>query len=98
MSQFNSLSAYKIQTQLSLKKRARYALKVRSVSCAMRVANDFLKLHFAKYMVADMSGTVQFEWTMRAAFAWLPFCSPDYAMIFDTYKLSIVSDRSHAYN
>lgn len=50
------------------------------------------KNRFAPYVTYDCYGTMQREWTLGAAVAWFPYCSP-VAVVFNTYTRREVAVR-----
>lgn len=81
----------------SFAKRAFQAVKAKSFSQAVKLANDVAKHHFARYLVVDANGTKQFAWTLSGAYAWIPFCAQELVRIVDTSDFSVVAERKQAY-
>ena len=96
MTKFPSFEAYQKAEKATLIRRAKYALKKRSFKLLGKVCNDIAKRQFARFLVVDCYGTFQLCWSLKGAYAWLPFCS-DFARIVDTSDFSVICERSQAY-
>ena len=97
MSNANTLAQYKKQTKAAFVSRAKYAIKARSLKLCVKVANDFLKDKFARFLVVDSNGTIKFNWTLKGAYSWLAYGAKDFVQIVDTRDFSIVAERRQAY-
>ena len=95
--QAKTVTEFKAKHMKSFVSRAKYAIKARSVKLALSVTNDFLKYHFAQFLVVDCHGTVKYCWTIGGAYAWLPFCAKEYAQIVETRSHTTVAERRQVY-
>lgn len=92
-----TFAEYDKKTNCAFFKRAKYALKTKSLRLLAKVGNDFLKHHYARFLVVDNHGTVIFCWTEKQALSWFPFCAPGLARVVDTRDFSVVAERRHFY-
>lgn len=78
--------------QASFKSRAVRAIKARSVSQLVTVANELAKDYFAPYACIDSHGTNILCWTLAGAQAWIPYMA-DHAKIVDSYDYQTIVAR-----
>ena len=96
MEKYSSFAAYTKAENSSFKKRLAYALKAKSLKGICSVVADVAAVHFARYLVLDCFGTKRFCWTLKAAYAWFPYCSAQ-AKIIDTLDFSTIAERTQKY-
>jgi hypothetical protein len=90
-----SFAQYEKRTIGAIKRRAAYAIKTRSFKLVACALGDFMRFNFARFLVVDSFGTIQFCWTLSQALAWLPLCAADFVMVVDTLDNSTVAQRRH---
>jgi hypothetical protein len=85
-----------VPTPAKFSTRAMGAARSGSFWQLAKLCNDIAKHHFARYLIVDAYATKQLAWTLKGAYAWLPFCAPEIVRIVDTLDFSIVVERRQA--
>lgn len=51
------------------------------IRATVKVIRESFKAHFAPYILWDCHGTRRYVWSMAEAMQWLPYCSPNVAVV-----------------